>query len=66
MAELTCPKCGSTKVKKQDMLIDSKLGPKIGPLVPRGLTSHILELHICEKCGYVVELYDRGKTVRTR
>ena len=26
MAELSCPKCGSTKVKKEEMLMDSILG----------------------------------------
>ena len=66
MAELACPKCGSTKVKKEEMLMDSKLGPKVGPIAPKGLTSHVFDVHICEQCGYVVELYYRGTALRTR
>jgi predicted nucleic-acid-binding Zn-ribbon protein len=65
MAELRCPKCGSTSVKKDEMLMDSKVGPKVGPLAAKGLTSHVFEAHICEQCGYVVEFYYRGTALRT-
>jgi len=66
MAELTCPKCGGTRIKKEEVLMDSKMGPKVGPLAPKGLTSHLFEAHICEGCGIVLELYHRGTTLRTR
>lgn len=63
---MSCPSCGNTKIKKEQMLADSKLGPKVGPLAPKGFTSHVLEASICEGCGLVLELHHKGTTLRTR
>ena len=64
MRVMTCPKCGGKKIKKEEGLMDRKLGIKIGPIVPKRLSSHVFEIHICKECGYVVELYHRGTTWR--
>lgn len=63
MEELSCPKCGSTRVNRGEMLMDYRLSPEAGS--PKGFASHIFDAYLCAECGYVVEFYHKGTAVRT-
>ena len=60
MADTKCPKCGHDVMKKEELIVQGRLlgGRPFGIHDPRSRT---FEAHICAKCGYVADLYYRGK-----
>jgi predicted nucleic-acid-binding Zn-ribbon protein len=62
MTKDPCPKCGHEGSRKEQFIVEGKLG-SLGGIAVGSLVNHRMEITACAKCGYVKEMYHRGRVL---